>query len=345
MAATSGPSRLRVTVRPPWPCRLPGPAGDGLLRRRGGVLERLVHVDGEPVVVRAAPTPGDAVMIGAWCESQAAGREGVDRMRFALGLDDDVRPFHERFRWDPLIGALLRRDPGRRAARRPEPFEALAWAVCEQLIESGRAREIQRRLVARLGARCPASGLRDAPGPGAIAAAGPARLEACGLSPSRAVTLVRAAVEVARGRVDLCASPPEPGWARLRAVPGIGPWTVEMLALHGQGRLDQVPAGDLGLLKALGQARTGDPRARAEVEEVRELFARYEPYGGLAASYVLGAGRAAAQVLRAGLASERRTGRAAGPGRAAGAGRAGGVRSPGPAGTRWSGPAPRRAAA
>ena len=53
---------MRVTVRPPWPCRLPGPAGDGLLRRHAGVLERLVHIGGEPVVVRAAST-GDREVV------------------------------------------------------------------------------------------------------------------------------------------------------------------------------------------------------------------------------------------------------------------------------------------
>ena len=38
-----------------------------------------------------------------------------------------------------------------------------------------------------------------------------------------------------------------------------------MLALHGQGRHDQVPAGDLGLLKLVGRPLSGgDPRARAE---------------------------------------------------------------------------------
>ena len=37
----------------------------------------------------------------------------------------------------------------------------------------------------------------------------------------------------------------ERGWRRLRAIPGIGAWTVEKLALYGQGRHDQLPAGDL----------------------------------------------------------------------------------------------------
>ena len=55
-------------------------------------------------------------------------------MRVALGVDQDLRPFHERFRRDPLIGAAVRADPGLRLAARPEPFEALAWAECEQRV-------------------------------------------------------------------------------------------------------------------------------------------------------------------------------------------------------------------
>ncbi len=71
-------------------------------------------------------------------------------------------------------------------------------------------------------------------------------------------------------------------------VPGIGSWTVECLALHGQGRLDQVPAGDLSLRKLVGRLRSGgDPRARAEEAEVRDFFGPYAPWGGLASVYAM----------------------------------------------------------
>ena len=33
-------------------------------------------------------------------------------MRFATGVDDDLRPFHERFRDDPVIGRAVRANPG-----------------------------------------------------------------------------------------------------------------------------------------------------------------------------------------------------------------------------------------
>jgi 3-methyladenine DNA glycosylase/8-oxoguanine DNA glycosylase len=282
----------RLELRPASAFRLPRGGMDGMLRRRGGVLERLLHRDGEPVLVRAAQTAPDRVLIGARARTRETAAHGIERMRFALGVDEDLSAFHRRFARDPLIGRSVRRRPWLRASRRPEPFEALAWAVCEQLIEYERAAAIERRLLARLGRRWigwdgAASPLRDLPTPVELAGVAPALLESFDLAGARALTLVRAAREVAQGRVDLDCDEHESGWRRLRAIPGIGSWTVEMLALHGQGRNDQVPAGDVGLLKCVGRLLSGgDPLARAQEHEVREFFAPYEEWAGLAAMHV-----------------------------------------------------------
>jgi 3-methyladenine DNA glycosylase/8-oxoguanine DNA glycosylase len=275
-------------VRPPWPFRLPGGGLDGVLRRRGSVLERLLHVDGRPVVVRAAQPAAGAVVVGAWGPDRASAEEGVARMRFALGVDEDLRPFYDAFRDDPLIGRSVRARPHLRVTRRPEPFEALAWAVCEQLIDFDRALAIQRRLVTRLGHRCPRTGLREPPAAAAVAASAPAQLESFGLTAGRALALRRAAREVAAGRCDLRSSDHEAAWRRLRAIPGIGRWTLEMLALQGQGRYDQLPAGDLNLLKLEGRLRTGSPHARGTEDEVRARFAPYGRWAGLAAWHAMG---------------------------------------------------------
>jgi 3-methyladenine DNA glycosylase/8-oxoguanine DNA glycosylase len=64
-----------------------------------------------------------------------------------------------------------------------------------------------------------------------------------------------------------------------------------MLALHGQGRVDQLPAGDLNLIKLVGRLQTGSPHARASEEEVRAFFAPYEGWGGLAAAHAARAAR------------------------------------------------------
>jgi 3-methyladenine DNA glycosylase/8-oxoguanine DNA glycosylase len=296
-----GAVEVRIEVRPRWPYRLSRRVGlDGLAQIRGGVLHRLLHAGDEPVWIRVAQLSADRVLFGARAQRRDAAEWGIERMRFALGLDQDLRAFYDRFRFDPLIGPALRSDPGLRVAGRPEPFEVLAWTVCEQLIEYERAAAIQRRIVARLGRHCTESGLRDSPPAAVLAGQAPALLASFDLAPARALTLVRAAREVAGGRVDLLDPDHERGWRRLRAISGIGSWTVQTLALTGQGRLDQLPAGDLAYIKLVGRLRGGDPRARATEEEVERFFAPYAPWAGLAGLHALkGAGNAGAMRLAA----------------------------------------------
>jgi DNA-3-methyladenine glycosylase II len=269
-------------VRPVGPYRLPPAGRDGLLRRREGVFWRLLHDDeGQPVVVRAWPT-GGAVRFHAEAFDSDSAQRGIERMRFALGVDHSLAEFHRAFKRDPLIGPMIRRTPWARPQRRPEPFEALAWAITEQLIEVERAEGIQRRMVWRWGRRGE-HGLRDAPTAEALAGRAPAEFCAVDLAPRRAQAMVEVARAVAAGRIDL--GEHEPAWQRLLGIRNIGPWTVEKLAFHGQGRDDMLPAGDLAYVKLVGRMlRLG---RRATVDEVREFFTPYAPFQGLAGLYLL----------------------------------------------------------
>lgn len=289
-------TEIRVEVTPPWPFTLSRRSSmDGLTRVRNGVVHRLVHVADRPVLVRIAQLSSGNVLFGA------SEPEAIAMMRRALWVDLDLRPFYERFKDDPWIGAVVRTDPTLRPAGRPYAFEALTAAVTEQLIEFERAVAIQRRIHAAFGRHH--AGMTDAPTPVALAAAAPARLESFDLAGRRAIALCRVAREVARGRVDLDSDDPaiqETGWRRLRAIPEIGNWTVEMLALTGQGRLDQIPAGDLGFIKLAGRlASGGDPHARGSEEQVRALFARFGEWQGLAGAHALrSAGTLKSPILR-----------------------------------------------
>ena len=183
------------------------------------MLERLLHHGDLPVVVRVAQPAPDRVLFGARAATRAAAAYGIERMRFALGVDEDLRPFLRRFARDPLIGRSLRRRPWLRVGRRPEPFEALAWAICEQLIEYERAAAIERRMVGALGRRGSDwdgvdGGLRDLPTAAVLAGTAPALLQSFDLAGGRALALVRAAREVARGRVDLYSPDHERGLAQ-----------------------------------------------------------------------------------------------------------------------------------
>jgi 3-methyladenine DNA glycosylase/8-oxoguanine DNA glycosylase len=297
---------FETEVSPPSPFLMPRFGGeDRVMRVGGGVATRLLDVDACPVLVRAwqpqarrvvfraEPVAPDAVTAPPHLSSQlprrgAGERElrlAVERMRFALGVDEDLGEFFARFKRDPLLGPLLRRRPHRRPHRRPWPWEALAWAIVKQLIESGRAATIQRRIVGRWGRRLPRERgtLRDVPGPAAIAGRAPAELESMGLSAGRSIALRAVARDIAAGRCD----PGERGAdARFIRVPEIGPWTVQCLGLFGRGEPDSLPAGDLMYLKLVGKL-AGLGR-RATVEEVEEFFAPYAPFRGLAGSWMVG---------------------------------------------------------
>ena len=257
------------------------------MRVRRGIVTRLLHVDGAAVVVRAAQRRDGAVLLraeGALAESR---RVAIERMRFALGVDDDYRPLYDRFRSDPLLGRAIRRRPWHRPRRRPWPWEALAWAITQQLIESSRAARIQRRMVFRWGLSADGPdgvSLRDVPTPELLAGCAPAELAALDLAPARALALIRSAREVAKGRVD----PADPASdRRLLAIREIGPWTVQCLGLYGRGEPDSLPAGDLDFIKLVG--RLAGLGRRATVGEVEEFFAPYAPYRGLAGSLILAA--------------------------------------------------------
>jgi len=233
------------------------------------------------IAVEDAPS-GDQIAPAGEAELGIA----IERMRFSLAVEDDLGEFFHAFKRDPLLGPTIHHKPWVRPRRRPWPWEALAWAVVKQLIESGRAARIQRRMVGRWGLRLgnDRGSLRDVPTAALIAGRAPVELESMGLALKRAIALWAIAGDIARGRCD---PGDRAGDRRLLATREIGPWTVQCLGLFGRGDPDSLPAGDLIYLKLVGRlARLG---RRATVEEVEEFFAPYAPFRGLAASWLASA--------------------------------------------------------
>ncbi|MGC8507733.1 MAG: DNA-3-methyladenine glycosylase family protein [Thiomonas sp.] len=103
-------------------------------------------------------------------------------------------------------------------------------------------------------------------------------LRACGLTSARALSLHALACAVASEHVALQPlAPLEPTLAALQALPGIGDWTAQMIALRGLGWPNAFPAGDLVLRRQLGLTRPADVLAHA---------ARWAPWRGYAAVHL-----------------------------------------------------------
>jgi len=229
-----------------------------------------------------APLPsGEAV---AWQRSdgrvvvRAPDEDGLLRARFMLALDDDTGPFHRRYARDPLLGPAARALVGYRPLRTATVAHAVLRAVCGQLIESRRARAIERAILRVLGQRV---ATRDA-----LACVAPLDLRRAGLAQHRASCLTRLARTIELER--LRELEPAAVDARLLREHGIGPWSVGVVATEGLGRYDRGLVGDLGLMK-LAAALWG---RWPEAEETAALLAPYGEWQGLAGDVLmLGWGR------------------------------------------------------
>ncbi len=185
------------------------------------------------------------------------------RVRQAFDLASDPAAI------DAALGALATAAPGLRVPGTFDGFEMAVRAVVGQQISVPGARTLLARLVDACGdaCECPHPGLRRLfPTPGRMIACGPSGLRRLGILPARARTLVAVAKAVVDGSLTLD-SRADVGRTRavLRALPGIGPWTAEIIAMRALGWPDAFPAGDLGLLRSLGMtsARRAEAASRA----------------------------------------------------------------------------------
>jgi 3-methyladenine DNA glycosylase/8-oxoguanine DNA glycosylase len=271
-----------LTIRPPWPSeppRSPGPGG--LIKLDGHVVKRAIRVDDEIALAEAA-WRGDDVHLRGHATTEGAARAAIDRLRFVLALDDDLEPFHRAHRNDPVLGRIVKARPKLRVLRKPAPFEALAWAIIEQLIDTQAAGNIAWTFTHRYGVKHE-QGPWCAPTPDRFANA--AALEAAGLAPTQSRTLARVALAVARGQLD----PAADDQRRLHAIMGVGEWTIAHLNLYGRGRYDVPLAKDVGMRNAYARligVRTGS----VTEEEFATFLDRFKPWQGQAAMYLVSAG-------------------------------------------------------
>ncbi|MBM7059279.1 DNA-3-methyladenine glycosylase 2 family protein [Pseudomonas sp. UL073] len=194
----------------------------------------------------------------------------AEQVRRMFDLDSDPATIAAHLGRDPQLAALLARAPGLRLPMAFDPFEQAVRAIVGQQVAVKAAVTITGRLVQRLGEPLAETAHGESlwlfPSPAALA---DDPLEGIGMPGKRVATLRRFAAAVASGDLQLSvADGVETLVERLCALPGIGPWTAEYIALRAFGEADAFPTADLGLLKAplwgLGGIAPRELAARAE---------------------------------------------------------------------------------
>jgi 3-methyladenine DNA glycosylase/8-oxoguanine DNA glycosylase len=201
----------------------------------------------------------------------------VERVRWMFDVDRDPAAVARQLSRDPQLAPIVRQHPGLRLPGAWDPFELAVRAILGQQVSVRGASTLAGRLARRWGE--PAA--IDVPGlthtfPSAARLAD-ADLRPIGLPAARADAIRHLARVVSERSLVLDgARGLEATVAALTALPGIGPWTAQYIAMRAFREPDALPAGDLGVRHAL--TRNGRRPGRAEVIRLAEKWRPYRAY-------------------------------------------------------------------
>lgn len=269
---------LRVPYRPPldWPgllAFLAVRATPGVEAVDGDTYRRAVRVGGTVGWIEVAPAGDAAALLVRLrpCDG-AALLPVVERVRRVFDLGADPLQIAAHLRADSRLRPLVAARPGLRVPGAWDPFEIAVRGIVGQQISVVGATTLMGRLVERCGERIDvAAGVTHLfPTPAALA---DADLAGVGMPAARIAALRALARAVVAGGEPLDAARGlDAAVGRLRALPGIGEWTAQYVAMRGLGEPDAFPHGDLVLRQALGNV---DARALAQAAEAWRPWRAY----------------------------------------------------------------------
>lgn len=180
----------------------------------------------------------------------------VANVRGAFDLDAEMIAVDAHLSTDAELARDAKREPGVRVPGALDGFETAIRAVLGQQVTVAGARTLTSRLVTQFGAaldNAPEGLSRAFPDAASLADAGAAAIAKIGVPMKRAETLYAVAKASADGKLPLARGAIASGREALKKIPGIGPWTIEYVALRALGDPDAYPATDIALINALGR--------------------------------------------------------------------------------------------
>ena len=281
-----GSLTLRLPFRPPFSPdslfgHLAATAVPGCEEVRDGAYRRTLRLPSGTSVVSLTPTP-EYVRCQLTLDDLRDLSTAIARCRRLLDLDADPEATVEVLAEDPALRREVAKVPGRRIPGTVDESELAVRVVLGRQVSTTAARTHAAGLVAAHG-----TPVND-PG-GGLTHLFPAVADLCDLDPdtlrlprARRRTLVALVDALASGTVDVGVGA---DWDRSRrqlaALPGIGPWTAEMIAMRALGDPDAFPAADIGVRR--GARSLGLPDARTDLL-ARSL--RWRPWRSYAVQYL-----------------------------------------------------------
>lgn len=288
----AGGVTLRLAYRPPlaWPelCGfLVGRGAAGVEAAEGERYLRTVDLDGRRGWIVAQPVPGrDVLAVEVSSELVPVLARLLPRLRRLFDLDAHPAAIAQVLGADVRLAVHVASCPGLRVPGALDGFELALRAVLGQQVTVKAATTLFGRFARAFGqaAQTPhAALLYFAPHAARVAEAPLQQLIDLGLTQRRAQTVSDLARAVASGALDLDGGTPiEIAIERLLAIPGIGPWTAQYVAMRALRDPDAFPSSDFGVMKALEIARPAHAVQAAEAWRPWRAYAAVHLWRSLA---------------------------------------------------------------
>ena len=232
-----------------------GPRDPAFLAAADGAIWRTSRTPDGPGTLRVTGAGAAVTVVSATAWGPGAAWL-LDTLPCLLGARDDPAGFAPAH---PLLRELARRYRGARVGRSGRVLEALVPAVLEQKVVSIEAHRAWRVLLTRFGDPAPGpapAGMRVFPAARTWSRIPSWEWHRAGVEAVRARTIIAAAR--APGRIEeTTAMAAAEADRRLRALPGVGPWTSAEVRQRACGDADAVSVGDYHLPAVVGWALAG----------------------------------------------------------------------------------------
>lgn len=249
--------------------------------------------EAEPGALRVAfPLDGAWTPVGAVLRQRSPGEVSVEvhgppssaeavvaQVTRMCSLDVDGTGFADVGARDPVVSLVQGMHPGLRPVLFASPYEAACWAVLSHRIRMTQAVRLRRRLAELHGTEIDVGGgvLTAFPAPSVLA-----KLEYLpGLSSPKMQRLRGIAEAAAEGLLDaaaLRAMPAEEALKQLQQLPGIGPFSAELILIRGAGHPDVFPQAETRLHEIMRDAYHVPEAAAAELTEIAEAWAPFRSW-------------------------------------------------------------------
>ncbi|MBU1202190.1 MAG: hypothetical protein KJ583_07425 [Nanoarchaeota archaeon] len=259
-----------------------------------GVWRRALNLDSKlfPVKIKSVGTTGKPKLeVEILSEiSKAEIKKLKEKIQWIFNSQMDLKELYSFLDKDKKLKTLLKKLYGLKPANYATVFEGVVKTIIQQQISLIGSMHITSRLISEFGEKTEVAKecFYEFPSPEALARVPSAKLKQCGLSRQKTTYIKEFSRSIAENNgfnpEEVVILPVSNGIEKLNKIKGVGQWTAELVIVTCTDHKELLPAGDLGVRRAISNFYSKDLMTE---EEIRKFTEKWGKHKALIAYYLI----------------------------------------------------------